>query len=140
MWIEIVQYKNECVLKLFEHKWLYFFVKLVFVRDLNKFHFEYFSLEAISWPNFFLPCPFDNHLNRIHWFPAKGTFTFYVDNILRFFVPSLPIRRQIIWWSLSTCVDTWLTPPSLSYVYVRCGSPPVNHSLSQIHIDYVMNI
>ena len=34
-----------------------------------------------------------------------GSFIFYVDKILRFFDPSLPLLRQFIYWDLFTCVD-----------------------------------
>ena len=58
---------------------------------------------------------------------SMGSFTSYVDRFLGFFDPSLPPRRQFIYWSLFTRVDIWKTPPSLSPVYVDCEWP-LNHT------------
>ena len=41
-----------------------------------------------------------------------GAFTFYVDNLLVIFDPSLPFCRQFIYWGLCTSVDIWIAPPS----------------------------
>ena len=52
-----------------------------------------------------------------------GAFTIYVDQFSEFFDPSLPISRLLIYWGLFSKVDIWLTPPSLSLVYVECKRP-----------------
>ena len=49
---------------------------------------------------------------------AMGAFTIYVDQFSEFSDPSLPIGRPFIYWGLFSKVDIWLTPPSLSRVYV----------------------
>ena len=36
--------------------------------------------------------------------------------------------------SLQTCVDIWLTPPSLPFVYVECERPPFNLMLPEIYL------
>ena len=57
------------------------------------------------------------------YFLRKGVFTIYVDQFSEFLDPSLPIGRPFIYWGLFSKVDIWLTPPSLSGVYVDCECP-----------------
>ena len=49
--------------------------------------------------------------------------TIYVDQFPEFLDPSLPIGRPFDYRGLFSKVDIWLTPPSLSIVYVECESP-----------------
>ena len=54
---------------------------------------------------------------------GKGAFTIYVDQFSDFLDPSFPIGRPFIYLGLFGKVDIWLTPLSLSLVYIECESP-----------------
>ena len=90
-------------------------------------------------------CPLSNSKKLLESFPrdifsfqdiskgrCEGSFTFYVDKILKFFDPSLPLcrhcllSRQFIYWSIFTCVDIWRPPPSLLSVYLHSEWPHID--------------
>ena len=56
---------------------------------------------------------------------AQGALTIYLDQFSKILDPSLPIGRPFIYWGWFSKVDIWLTPPSLSLVYVECECPHI---------------